>query len=119
MTSEDELQKQLNDLAEEQRRRTKPLRTIVVTTFLGGVLTALAVPAIIFLGINGVSLATGIDFVDSMLYSTGGGLLAIGVASIIWSIPGAFAGTIFGCLYSAYSAIVLNPRRHQDDKRSV
>ena len=59
--------------------------------------------AIVLLGITGISLATGIRFVDSMLYSMGGGPLVLVLVAVIWSIPGAIAGGLVGWLYSAFS----------------
>ncbi len=115
MTSDDEIQKQIDELEAPLRRRAERLRFIVKMSILGGALTGLSVLAIVFLGLTGISLATGIRFIDSMLYSMGGGPEVIVLAAMIWSVPGAFAGTIVGCLYCAYSTIILKPGRSRDD----
>lgn len=100
MTSDEEIQKQIDELEAPIRRRSVQLRFIFKMTILGGVLAALAVPAIIFLDISSISLATGIRFIDSMLYSIGGGPMVIVLAAMIWSIPGAILGGIIGCVFS-------------------
>ena len=98
MTSDEEIQKQIDELTAPERRRSERLRFILKMTIPGGVLAGLAVPTIVFLAINGISLPTGIGIVDSMLYSMGGGPIVIVLAATIWSIPGALAGSMFGCL---------------------
>ena len=96
MTSDKEIQKQLDELEAPLRYRAVRLRFILKMSIVGGVLAGLSVPAIVFLDISGIALATGIRFVDSMLYSMGGGPMVIVVAAMIWSIPGAVAGGILG-----------------------
>ena len=67
-------------------------------------LAALTVPAVVFLDISGISLTTGLHFIDSMLYSMGSGPMAIILAAMIWSIPGAVVGGIVGCVLTVVSA---------------
>lgn len=69
-------------------------------SLLGGALAGLSVVAIFFLGITGISLATGIRFIDSMLYSMGGGPMVIVLAAMIWSIPGVIVGAVAGTFLS-------------------
>lgn len=108
MTSDEEIQKQIDELEAPLGRRAKRLRFVVKTAILGGALAGLSVLAIVFLGITGISLATGIRFIDSMLYSMGGGPEVIVIAAMIWSIPGAIAGSVLGLLWS----LMTNPDRH-------
>lgn len=100
MTSDEEIQKQIRELEAPLRRRAERLRFIFKMTILGGLLAGMAVPAIVLLDISGISLATGIRFVDSMLYSMGGGPMVIVLAAMIWSIPGALVGGIVGGILS-------------------
>lgn len=104
MTSDDEIQKQIDELEAPLRYRAVRLRFILKMSIVGGVLAGLSVPAIVFLDISGISLATGIRFIDSMLYSMGGGPRVIVLAAMIWSIPGAVVGAVFGCLYPRFKA---------------
>lgn len=104
MTSDDEIQKQIDELEAPLRYRAVRLRSILKMSILGAVLAGLSVLAIVFLGITGISLATGIRFIDSMLYSMGGGPMVIFLAAIIWSIPGAIAGGIVGCVLTVISS---------------
>ena len=67
---------------------------------LGGFLSGMLVLAIVFLGLTGISLATGIRFIDSMLYSMGGGPMVIVLAAMIWSVPRAVVGGCAGFLLS-------------------
>lgn len=100
MTSDEEIQKQIDELEAPLRRRAGRLRFIFKMTILGGLLTGMSVLAIAFLGINGISLATGIRFIDSMLYSMGGGPMVLVLAAMIWSVPGAMLGAISGSVLS-------------------
>lgn len=100
MTSDEEIQKKIDELEAPLRRRAERLRFIVKMSILGGALAGLSVLAIVFLGITGISLATGIRFIDSMLYSMGGGPMVIVLAAMIWSVPGAIAGGVLGGVYS-------------------
>lgn len=104
MTSDEEIQKQIDELEAPLRRRADRFGFIVKMSILGGALAGLSVLAIVFLGFTGISLATGIRFIDSMLYSMGGGPMVIVLAAMIWSIPGAIVGAVFGCLYSLFKA---------------
>jgi len=61
-----------------------------------------AVRPLVFLGL---SLATGLGLVDSMLYSTRVGLIVIVFAAMIWSIPGASPGSVIGFALSAHSEV--------------
>lgn len=100
MTSDQEIQKRIDELKAPLRRRTERLRFIVKMSLLGGALAGLAVLAIVFLDITSISLATGIRFIDSMLYSMGGGPEVIVLAAMIWSIPGAIVGAVAGTFLS-------------------
>lgn len=102
MTSDDEIQKQIDELEAPLRYRAVRLRFILKMSIVGGVLAGLSVPAIVFLDISGISLATGIRFIDSMLYSMGGGPMVIVLAAVIWSMPGAIAGAIVGYVFSMF-----------------
>ncbi len=104
MTTDEEIQKEIDELEAPIRRRSAQLRFILKMTILGGGLAGLSVLTIVFLGITGISLATGIRFIDSMLYSMGGGPMVIFLAAIIWSIPGAIAGGIVGCVLTVISS---------------
>jgi hypothetical protein len=104
MTTDEEIQKEIDELEAPIRRRSAQLRFILKMTILGGGLAGLSVLTIVFLGITGISLATGIRFIDSMLYSMGGGPMVIFLAAIIWSIPGAIAGGIVGCVLTNISS---------------
>ena len=101
MTSDEEIQKQIDELTAQERQRWCRGRFILKTTILGGMLAGLAVPTLVFLDIPGLSLATGIGQVDSMLSSMGGGPIVIVLAAMIWSIPGAIAGFALGSLATA------------------
>lgn len=102
MTSEEEIQNQIDELEAPLRRRADRLRFIIKMSILGGALAGLLVLAIVFLGITGISLATGIRFIDSMLYSMGGGPMVIVLAAMVWSVPGAITGGVVGSLLSLF-----------------
>jgi len=112
MTSDDEIQKQIDELEAPLRYRAVRLRSILKMSILGAVLAGLSVLAIVFLGITGISLATGIRFIDSMLYSMGGGPMVIVLAAMIWSIPGAVAGGILGCVLPVHSGVKSVPKNN-------
>lgn len=102
MTSDEEIQKQIAELEAPLRRGADRLGFIVKMSILGGALADLSVLAIVFLGFTGISLATGIRFIDSMLYSMGGGPMVIVLAAMIWSVPGAIIGAGLGTLLSLF-----------------
>lgn len=100
MTSDEEIQKQIDEQTAPERRRSERLRFILKMAIAGAVLVGLTLPAMVFLNIPGLSLETEIGIVDSMLYSMGGRTIVIALAGMIWSIPGAIVGGILGCAYS-------------------
>lgn len=73
-------------------------RLIIGSAGLGGLLAGVCVLAIVTLDIGGVSLATGIRLIDSLLYSMGGGLLPIFLLAVLWAVAGAFFGAAAGCV---------------------
>jgi hypothetical protein len=112
MTTDDEIQKQIDELEAPLRHRGVRLRLIFKMAILGGALAGLSVLGIVFLGITGISLATGIRFIDSMLYSMGGGPMVIVLAAMIWSIPGAVAGGILGSVLPVDSGVKSVPKNN-------
>lgn len=108
MISDDEIQKQIDQLEAPLRDRAVRLRFILKMSILGGAIAGLSVLAIVFLGITSISLATGIRFIDSTLYSMGGGPMVIVLAAMIWSIPGAIAGSVLGFIWMVMTNSDLN-----------
>jgi hypothetical protein len=76
------------------------LRIVMITTFIGGTLGLLAVPAILMFRSSGLYLGTGSRELDSMLYSMPGPA-ALVIVAVIWSMCGSAIGAFIGAIFGA------------------
>lgn len=80
------------------------LQYLVGWSMAGFLIVACGIPTLVFgLGIW-LPLQTGIDFVDSALYSIGNWTSIIW-ATGLWAVVGGMLGSILGCLFFAISCV--------------
>lgn len=75
--------------------------------------------SMVFQDIPGLSLATEIGIVDSILYSMASGPIVIVLVGMIWSIPGAIVGSVVGCALSGLLKCEVPPRATSSSNRAI